>query len=102
MHYSIYYVFKGNNSADYKEDVYIEPINKYGETKVLGEKLLKLTTDKFYLIRLSRLFGLAGESTMTKKSFVDIMLDLVINKNKKELDLVDDEKSLPNLCARSC
>ena len=59
------------------------------------DKILKLTTDKFYLIRLSRLFGLAGESAMTKKSFVDIMLDLVINKNKKELDLVDDEKSCP-------
>lgn len=95
VHYSSDYVFKGDNSAGYKEDVYIDPINKYGETKVLGEKLLKLTTDKFYLIRLSRLFGLAGESTMTKKSFVDIMLDLVINKNKKELDLVDDEKSCP-------
>lgn len=95
VHYSSDYVFKGDNPAGYNEDTYTDPINRYGETKVLGEKLLKLTTDKFYLIRLSRLFGLAGESEMAKKSFVDTMLDLVINKGKKELDLVDDEKSCP-------
>ena len=95
VHYSSDYVFKGDNPAGYNEEVYTDPVDKYGETKVLGEKLLKLTTDKFYLIRLSRLFGSAGTSEMAKKSFVDIMLDLVVNKGKTELDLVDDEKSCP-------
>jgi dTDP-4-dehydrorhamnose reductase len=95
VHYSSDYVFKGDNPAGYDEDSFTDPVDKYGETKVLGEKLLKSTTDKFYLIRLSRLFGKAGESEMAKKSFVDVMLDLVINKGKTELDLVDDEKSCP-------
>ena len=95
VHYSSDYVFKGDNPAGYNEESYTDPVDKYGETKVLGEKLLKMTTDKFYLIRLSRLFGPAGTSEMAKKSFVDVMLDLVINKGKTELDLVDDEKSCP-------
>ena len=95
VHYSSDYVFKGDNPAGYNEESYTYPVDKYGETKVLGEKLLKMTTDKFYLIRLSRLFGPAGTSEMAKKSFVDVMLDLVINKGKTELDLVDDEKSCP-------
>lgn len=95
VHYSSDYVFKGDNQVGYDEESYTDPVDKYGETKALGEKLLKMTTDKFYFIRLSRLFGKAGESEMAKKSFVDIMLDLVINKGKTELDLVDDEKSCP-------
>lgn len=95
VHYSSDYVFAGDNKNGYTEDSPVQPINKYGETKALGEKMLMENTDKFYLIRLSRLFGLTGESEMAKKSFVDIMLDLVLNKNKTELDLVDDEMTCP-------
>lgn len=94
-HYSSDYIFKGDNESGYTEDVFIDPINKYGETKALGENLLKSSTDKYYLIRLSRLFGPAGESVAAKKSFVDTMLDLAINKGKTVFDLVDDEKSCP-------
>jgi len=95
VHYSSDYVFKGDSKSGYLEDAYNDPINKYGQSKVLGEQLLKMGTDKYYLIRLSRLFGPAGISKLAKKSFVDIMLDLVINKGKAELDLVDDEKTCP-------
>lgn len=95
VHYSTDYVFKGDNPSGYAEDVFIDPINKYGETKALGENLLKSNTDRYYLIRLSRLFGPIGESQTSKRSFVDVMLDLALNKGKKEFDLVDDEKSCP-------
>lgn len=95
VHYSSEYVFRGDNSSGYDEDSFIDPVSKYGETKALGEKLLQSATDKFYLIRLSRLFGPAGASEMAKKSFVDTMLDLVLNKGKRELDLLDEEKSCP-------
>lgn len=95
VHYSSDHVFAGDDENGYTEDARVKPVNKYGESKALGEKELLDNTDKFYLIRLSKLFGLPGESEMTKKSFVDIMLDLVVNKEKKELDLVDDERSIP-------
>ena len=98
-HYSSDYVFGSTGSpqvakSGYAEEAFIDPINKYGETKVLGENLLKSNTDKYYLIRLSRLFGPVGESETAKKSFVEVMLDLAL-KGKQEFDLVDDEKSCP-------
>ncbi|KKQ27289.1 MAG: dTDP-4-dehydrorhamnose reductase [Candidatus Magasanikbacteria bacterium GW2011_GWC2_37_14] len=101
VHYSSDYVFKGDRKSGYTEEAYNDPINKYGQSKVLGEQLLKMGTVKYYLIRLSRLFGPAGASEMAKKSFVDIMLDLVKGnpsagvQGKQELDLVDDEKTCP-------
>jgi len=78
VHYSSDYVFAGDDKNGYNEESLVKPLNKYGETKALGEKLLGENTDKFYLIRLSRLFGPTGTSEMAKKSFVDIILDLVV------------------------
>ncbi len=92
VHYSSDYVFKGDNPNGYDETAYTDSIDKYGETKAFGEKLLKSATQKFYLIRLSRLFGPRGESEMAKKSFVDIMLDLVAS-GRQEIDLVNDERT---------
>jgi len=93
VHYSSDYVFNGENHSGYREDSFISPISKYGVSKALGENLLKAEIDQYYLIRLSRLFGPMGDSAMAKKSFVDLMIDLVVNKNKQEIDLVDEEKS---------
>lgn len=95
VHYSSDYIFKGINKFGYSETDMVDSVNKYGETKALGENFLKTNAEKYYLIRLSRLFGQAGTSEMSKKSFVDVMLDLVVNKGKTVLDLVDDEKSSP-------
>jgi len=99
VHYSSDYIFKGDNNTGYNESSFVDPINKYGETKVLGENLLKSVNGKFYLIRLSRLFGPTGDSITAKKSFVDIMLDLAVNQGKTQLDLVDDEKTCPTYSA---
>lgn len=92
VHYSSDYVFKGDNKEGYAEDAPVDPISKYGESKALGELLLQKSGANFYLIRLSRLFGLAGGG---KKSFVDTMIDLVANQGKKELKLVNEEYGCP-------
>lgn len=92
IHYSSDYVFRGDDKNGYAEDAIVDPINKYGESKALGEEFLKKSGVNFYLIRLSKLFGPAGGG---KKSFVDTMIDLVINQEKKELKLVDEEFSCP-------
>ena len=96
VHYSTDYIFKGDKVNGYSEDDIGDPINKYGETKLLGENLLKENTDKYYLIRISRLFGKAGLSGASKMSFVDLMLDLVLNKKKEHLDVVNEEVSSPS------
>src|SRR3989344_3968682 len=95
VHYSSDYVFKGDNESGYAEDAVCDPVNKYGETKALGEKLLQDNTDQFYLIRLSKLFGKPAVSAGAKKSFVDTMIWLATEGGKTHLDLVDEEKSSP-------
>jgi len=95
VHYSSEYVFSGEE-GEYSEDATPQPLSKYGETKFLGETELQKNTNAYYLIRLSRLFGKAGISEGSKKSFVDTMLWLVENQGKTELNVVDEEISSPS------
>lgn len=92
IHYSSDYVFKGDNKEGYAENAAVNPISKYGESKALGELLLQKSGANFYLIRLSRLFGSAGGG---KKSFVDTMIGLVVDQDRKEFKLVNEEYSCP-------
>ena len=88
VHYSTDYVFNGENAEGYQEDEkQIAPLNVYGESKALGEKLLQENTDKFYLIRISWLYGKNG------KNFVETMLKLA--KEKDELGIINDQTGCP-------
>lgn len=94
IHYSSDYVFDGKSKKGYTELDKPNPINNYGKTKAEGEKEISryaLLGLKWYLIRTSKLFGPKGESEVAKPSFFDIMLNLA--KEKKELDVVDEEIS---------
>lgn len=92
VHYSSNYIFDGNNKEGYNEDSIPKPINKYGETKLLGEeKILKIKGLKYYIIRTSKLFGKKGSSGAAKDNFFDIMLDL--SKSQRDIKAVDDELS---------
>ncbi len=93
IHFSTDYVFGGKVKNGYKEDDYPMPINNYGRSKLLGEQLIQNSTNRFYIIRMSRLFGTPGKSSLSKKSFVDIMLDSA--KEKGELSVINDEVSSP-------
>ncbi|MBI5731777.1 MAG: dTDP-4-dehydrorhamnose reductase [Candidatus Magasanikbacteria bacterium] len=93
-HYSSDYVFKGDKKEGYREGDSPAPLNRYGETKLLGERLLQENGEKYYLIRLSRLFGKSGAGEGVKKSFVEAMLDLYV-QGRREFDLVDEELSSP-------
>ena len=106
VHYSTDYVFDGQPEIEepsgcthscescglhekftpkigFNEEAKPNPISKYGQSKLLGEKEIQKNTDKFYLIRTSKLFGLPTESETGKKSFFEVMLDLA--KNKKNI-----------------
>lgn len=93
VHYSTDYVFKGDKKEGYQESDQPEPQSAYARSKYLGEQELQANTDRFYLIRLSRLFGKPAISEVAKKSFVDLMLELA--KTKKEINVVNEELSSP-------
>ncbi len=100
VHYSTDYVFSGEKESDvaerpegccgggccgageqsdgyriYNEHDAPEPVSKYGETKLAGERAVAVAApDRHYIIRLSKLFGQPAASAAGKKSFFDVML----------------------------
>jgi dTDP-4-dehydrorhamnose reductase len=94
IHYSSDYVFNGEVTEEFREDAQTNPINKYGETKLSGEKNVIKFADrglKYFIIRLSKLFGPKGESEVAKPSFFDVMLKL--GRERELMDVVDEERS---------
>jgi len=85
IHYSTDYVFSGTKK---EYTIYDEPspINKYGESKALGEKEVK-QAQKYYLIRVSWVFGM-GNINFAKKV-------ISWSKDEEELSITTDEKSAP-------
>lgn len=78
----------------FDEEAVPAPVNKYGESKLLGEQEVQKKGEKYYIIRLSKLFGKSALSKDAKKSFFDVMLRL--GKNNPSADgvkAVDEETS---------
>jgi len=90
VHFVSDYVFDGEK-GEYAEADKPSPISNYGRSKFIGEEEIQKNTDKFYLIRTSKLFGKPGISPMSKKSFFDTMIAL--GKDNSVLKIVDEEKS---------
>ncbi len=88
VHFSTNYVFDGVK-GEYEENDMPHPLSVYGESKLAGERAVQKISNKFYLIRTAVLFGPPGESDLSKKSFVQIMLDL--SKKGSAIKAVDDE-----------
>jgi len=68
-----------------------KPISNYGKSKLLGEKEVAKNTKKYYIIRLSKLFGKPAKTESAKKSFFDVMLEA--GKKHKTVKVVDEETS---------
>jgi dTDP-4-dehydrorhamnose reductase len=80
------YVFDGDKGKPYTERDPPNPINTYGISKVAGEQYAKLA-EKYYIARLSSLFGVAGASGKGG-NFVETMIQKA--KNKEEIKVVND------------
>nr|MBP7237898.1 dTDP-4-dehydrorhamnose reductase [Petrotogaceae bacterium] len=87
VHFSSDYVFSGNRNVPYTIYDRPNPINKYGESKVLGERFLKELNNKYYLVRTSWLFG-DGEKNFLRKV-------LLWASSRQKIRVVDDEVSSP-------
>jgi dTDP-4-dehydrorhamnose reductase len=94
VHYSTDYVFAGDKTDGYTEDDATHPLSKYGATKVAGEKFVIESGAKYYLCRLSKIFGPAGTSGAAKQSFVELITGLA--KTKPELRIVNEEVGMPS------
>ena len=103
VHYGTNYVFDGVK-GEYAESDEPAPLSAYGRSKLMGERLLAEHGGQWYVVRTSVIFGPKGESDLSKKSFVDLMLDL--SAKRDTLQVVSDEiNSLtyaPDLALATC
>jgi dTDP-4-dehydrorhamnose reductase len=88
LHYSTDYVFSGEASAPYPVDAATgEPVNAYGRSKALGEKLLAASGCRYLLLRTSWLYA------PWAKNFVRTIADLA--KKRDHLRVVEDQWGRP-------
>ncbi|MGN1051317.1 MAG: dTDP-4-dehydrorhamnose reductase [Acutalibacteraceae bacterium] len=81
------YVFDGMGDIPYKPEDKKDPINYYGLTKSMGEDEVMSFIEKYFIIRISWVFGINGHN------FVKTMLRL--GKEKEELSVVCDQIGSP-------
>lgn len=84
------YVFDGQGTRPWEPDDERHPINIYGQTKYEGELAVEKWLDKYFIVRISWVFGLNG------KNFIKTMLNLA--KTKDTLTVVNDQVGSPTYC----
>ena len=94
VHMSTDYVFGGDKtrSTPYVESDTPAPINVYGISKLTGEHFVCYILDRYFIFRVSGLYGVAGSSGKGG-NFVELMLRLA--REGKEIRVVDDQRLTP-------
>lgn len=87
IHFSTDYVFPGNKAEGYMEDDTTGPSGVYGASKLAGEEFLTSIYNKYFIFRISWLYGPHG------KNFVHTMLNLF--NERDELNVVNDQYGSP-------
>lgn len=91
IHFSTDYVFDGTKSSPYLESDSTNPINIYGKSKLDGEIRLVLTHSRYYILRISWLYGIYG------KNFFKTMIRLA--DEKQPVKVVSDQIASPTYAA---
>lgn len=88
IHISTDYVFDGKSKLPYKESDKTNPLNVYGKTKLLGEKLLnKINPKNSIIIRTSWLYSIHNNN------FIMNMCNKI--KNNETIKVVDEQYGSP-------
>lgn len=85
------YVFPGIGEDFYEVDSPTGPQNVYGQTKLEGELAVKNNLKKYFIVRISWVFGINGNN------FIKTMLKL--GKERSELNVVADQIGSPTYTA---
>ncbi|WP_099361277.1 dTDP-4-dehydrorhamnose reductase [Fredinandcohnia onubensis] len=87
MYISTDYVFDGKGTEAFKESDQPNPVGYYGLTKYEGEKIVQSLLDKWFIVRISWVFGKNGNN------FIKTMLRL--SETRDELNVVADQIGSP-------
>lgn len=82
------YVFDGYGTRPWEEDCKdYSPLNVYGESKLMGEKVVSLNLEKYFIVRIAWVFGVNGNN------FIKTMLK--VGKKFDTLKVVNDQIGTP-------
>lgn len=82
------YVFDGYGTRPWEEDCKdYAPLNVYGESKLMGEKVVSLNLEKYFIVRIAWVFGVNGNN------FIKTMLN--VGKKFDTLKVVNDQIGIP-------
>lgn len=87
LHISTDYVFPGKGTHFYEPNDSTGPVNVYGRSKLAGELAVKETMEKYFIVRISWVFGEHGNN------FVKTMLHLA--ETRTEISVVCDQVGSP-------
>lgn len=87
LYISTDYVFNGQGTEPFTVDVAAAPLNVYGLTKLLGEEAVQMELSKYFIVRISWVFGKNGNN------FVKTMLK--VGKTHDTLRVVNDQVGTP-------
>ena len=97
VYFSTDYVFGGDQkSVPYEETDRPAPLNVYGISKVAGEHLIAANTDRYFIVRVCGLYGIAGSSGKGG-NFVETMLKKALAGDA--IRVVDDQVLTPTYTA---
>ena len=85
------YVFDGTKEGEYVETDLPNPINVYGASKLKGEQYVQTLLEKYYIVRISWVFGLNGNN------FIKTMRRL--GSERDELNIINDQVGSPTYTA---
>lgn len=81
------YIFSGDGDRPWEPDDEADPLNVYGQTKYEGEQEVKSRLNKYFIVRISWVFGINGNN------FIKTMLRL--GKENGAVKVVDDQIGSP-------
>lgn len=87
LYLSTDYIFSGDGERPWEPDDAASPLNAYGQSKYDGELALKKYVEKYFIVRISWVFGVNGNN------FVKTMLRL--GRENGAVKVVDDQIGSP-------
>ena len=87
IHYSTDYVFDGTKNSAYTEDDETNPLNMYGQSKLIGEQAISQVGGAYVTLRTSWVYSLRGNGFVSKVLFWA--------RNQETLRIVTDQVGSP-------